>query len=161
MKRLGLACALVLAATAFAATADAGQPSGAMQATPDGATTDDDVTISNQAGDDNTCEGGFVNLFVENEDFETVFDDVVEPDGDGNWEQNLGQLPAGDYLAEADCANLVEELDGLQPQAQPFFAYADLEFTVTQVEPTTTSTEAPTTSASTQPAAEVRPTFTG
>lgn len=161
MKRV-LALAAVVGSTLALSVvpAGAGESVAVMGATPNPATTEEQVVISNADDEDSTCEGGIVALFVENEDFETIFDDFIEPDGDGNWSQTLGPLPAGTYFAEADCDFLVQEL-GLTPTAQPFFAYADLEFSVTQAPPTTDTTPESSTSSSVAATEATRPTFTG
>jgi hypothetical protein len=164
MKRT--VAAVFVAALVFApgvAGAGAPAPLGQMEALPQPATTDDEVIISNADGAANTCEGGLVLLWVEDEDAERVFDEFVTPNPDGTWSQSLGMLPAGDYFAEADCGFLAEEA-AVTPAAQPFFAYEDLEFTVTQAEPTTTLTSPTTTAApatTAAAAATATPRFTG
>jgi hypothetical protein len=160
-----VATVLALALLAVNGPAGAGNgPVGLMQVDPAAPTTADEVVISNQDGDSNTCTNGAVYLFVEQLDGPVVFDDLVVGDQGGEWSQSLGMLPAGDYLAEADCDFGESEDQAVGPAADPFFAYADLEFTVTQVEPTitstTTTTVAPTTTAAAA-AATAAPRFTG
>lgn len=162
MKKLIVAVATAVAAVVAMPPADAGILLSQIQATPDPATTDDVVAISNVAGEENTCEGGVVRLFVEGEGSEVVFDDQFTPSATGDWSQSLGQLPAGLYSAEADCVTPAEESSRL-PTRQPFFNYELIEFTVTQAAPTTTMTEDSTTSTTTAAAAAAatRPSFTG
>jgi hypothetical protein len=162
MKRLVAFFAALLVMAPGLAGAGNG-PAALMQVDPAEPTTEDEVVISNQAGDSNTCTNGVVNLFVEEVGGDVVFDDVVVGDQGGEWSQSLGMLPAGDYLAEADCDFGPSEEQSIGPAADPFFAYVDLEFAVTQVEPTvtstTTTTAAPTTTAAA--AATAAPRFTG
>jgi hypothetical protein len=162
-----VATVLALALLAVNGPAGAGNgPVGLMQVDPAAPTTADEVVISNQDGDSNTCTNGAVYLFVEQLDGPVVFDDLVVGDQGGEWSQSLGMLPAGDYLAEADCDFGESEDQAVGPAADPFFAYVDLEFTVTQVGtlptdsvPSTTTTAAPTTTAAA--GATATPRFTG
>jgi hypothetical protein len=160
MKRFAvLAAVLGLVLASSALPSGAGEPIAVMGATPNPATTEEEIVISNASDEDSTCEGGVVNLFVEDESSGTVFDDFVEPDGDGNWSQTLGPLPVGTYLAEADCDFGPNEPVGLTPTAEPFFAYADIEFSVVQAPPPTEPTSSTTSSVAASDA--TRPTFTG
>jgi len=154
------ACALV---GVLAPAADAGLPLPAAQlsVSPNPATTDDEITIGNAAGDANTCEGGEVTYLVMKTDGEgPVAYDTTTPDENGDWSITIDPIPvAGDFTVSAECNGVDKGAENV-PTALPDFEYDDVLLTVTQASASSsTTTAAPTTSAAA--ATATRPSFTG
>lgn len=118
-----------------------------IQVSPNPARSGDAITVSNAAGDDNTCMApttASFSVLTDPAEEDVWVSPAVTPDSEGNWSVTIpaNTLEPGDYIVWADCTSLYSA-PGASLQRDGGFTYERFSLRVlADQEPTTTTTTA-------------------